>query len=135
MTRLSALPFALLILAALPACEGGPDLLDPEPCPGDSVTLSIQNGSDLDIVWAPACPVAWLEVFDHSTNVPTWTVSGRDGNVILPVVRYGHRPANALEVLAPTLLTPGRAYTVRVLRVIGSGPFALNPAGAATFTR
>ncbi len=126
---------ALAVLATVIACENGPDLLAPEPCPGDSVTVHVRTGSDLDFVWAPACPVAWLEVFDDSTNVLTWTVSGRDGNVILPVVRYGHRPANALEVLAPTLLTPGRAYTVRVLRVIGSGPFALNPAGAATFTR
>jgi hypothetical protein len=96
----------------------------------------VQNGSAVDFVWTPACPVAWVEVFDDVANAPAWVVTaGGNGNVIQPVVRYGRRPAVANELVAPTPLTPGRVYVVRVLRVIGSGPVALNPAGTATFTR
>ena len=140
MQRFGFLSLALGSLAAVSACDGGPrgpELLAPEPCPSDAVTLDVRTGSNLEFAWAPACPVAWLDVYDDATTVGTWGLSGIGGNVIQPVVRYGLRPADAREIVSPTPLSPGRTYTVRVLRLVGApgGPTTLTPAGVATFTR
>jgi hypothetical protein len=140
MQRFAFLSMALGMLAAVPACDGGtqgPELLAPEPCLGDAVTLDVRTGSNLEFAWAPACPVAWLDVYDDATKAGTWAVSGIGGNVIQPVVRYGLRPADAREIVAPASLSRGRAYTVRVLRLVAApgGATTLTPAGVATFTR
>lgn len=126
---------ALGMMALLVACDGGPSILTPEPCPSEQVTVTASTSPQVDFSWAPTCPMAWLEVFHADSTVPAWIVTGQGSNIILPVVRYGKRPEGTLEIVEARSLQRGVRYDVRVYRWIGGpgGPGSIFPAGSAVF--
>lgn len=119
----------------LAACDGGPSVLMPEPCPNDQVAVTVALVPRVEFSWAPTCPMAWLEVFHSDSTVPAWIVTGQGDNIIQPVVRYGRRPPGTLEIVEARSLRSGVRYNVRVYRWIGGpgGPGSIFPAGIAEF--
>ncbi len=134
--RTTAVTLLFATIAAL-TCDAGPDLLEPQPCPNEQVTVTVTPEGPVDFSWSPACPMAWLEVFELNAVVPAWIVSGRGANVMQPVVRYGRVPDGGLELLEARSLRAGVRYEVRVLRWLGDegGPGSIFPAGSAEFER
>ncbi len=115
------LPLAFLAATSL-TCSDSPSEPTFEECPGDAVTLTASAGLTPLFTWAPACGIAFLEVYPRDGGGALWTVYAESGadleNPIASGVRYGATPSAGHTVAGPEPLQAGSPYSVRVSRMI-----------------
>jgi hypothetical protein len=115
------LRLAVAALAGLLLLNACGDSNDPTiNCTDDPIAVTVSaRHSTPRFSWAAACPVQLLEVTyidSTSTVVHMWLIGGSNGasNIASPVT-YGESPPGADEVMAPTPLETGQAYSVHLI--------------------
>jgi hypothetical protein len=81
-------------------------------CP-QTVTLSVDGGTEPQISWEPACRVWSVQVAEAGSGVVRWHLVMDDESLRSPV-RYGAVPFGAGELVSASPLAAGQEYRIRI---------------------